>query len=307
MLRQLRLTSRQWLIVIHDLVVTAAALVVTLAIRYEDLRLATRLEWMPTLLGGFVAFAAVVFFFFRLHESKWRFTSLPELQRILQASAVLAVSLLILDYVLLSPKFYGTFFFGKVTIALYFFIQAAFLSAPRIAYRYFREARTQRHARDADAIPTLILGRAADVEVPLRAIESGAISKIWPVGLLSPARSDQGASVRGVAVLGGFDDLERVVAMLRQRKTPVHRLVLTPSAFDAGNGVEAILVQARRMGLAVNRLPSLDETGRTLQLAPVAVEDLLLRPSVKIDYGRLEELPERQVRRRHRRRRIDRR
>src|SRR4029078_10275059 len=117
MMRQLRLTGRQWLIVIHDLLVTAAALVATLAIRYDDLRLSTRLEWMPTLMGGFVAFAAVVFFFLRLHESKWRFTSLPELQRILQASAVLAVSLLILDYVLLSPKFYGTFFFGKITIA----------------------------------------------------------------------------------------------------------------------------------------------------------------------------------------------
>ena len=47
-------------------------------------------------------------------------------------------------------------------------------------------------------------------------------------------------------------------------------------------------MQARRLGLTTNRLPSLDETGKTLQLAPVAVEDLLLRPSVKIDYGRLE-------------------
>ncbi len=48
-------------------------------------------------------------------------------------------------------------------------------------------------------------------------------------------------------------------------------------------------MQARRLGLTTSQLPSLDETGRRLQLAPVAVEDLLLRPSVKIDYGRLEE------------------
>ena len=65
------------------------------------------------------------------------------------------------------------------------------------------------------------------------------------------------------------------------------RLVLTPSAFDPGT--EVILIQARRLGLTTSQLPSLDETGRRLQLAPVAVEDLLLRPSVKIDYGRLEE------------------
>ena len=47
-------------------------------------------------------------------------------------------------------------------------------------------------------------------------------------------------------------------------------------------------MRARRLGLQTSRLPSLDDGGEALQLAPVAVEDLLLRPSVKIDYRRLE-------------------
>src|SRR5262245_30542882 len=283
-----RLTRRQWLIVAHDLLVTAAALTATLCLRFEDARLVERLEWLPQLLLGFVLFATIVYFIFGLHESKWRFTSLRELLRIIEASAVLAVSLLVLDYVLVTPNLYGTFFFGKITIALYFVIETAFLGGTRIAYRYFREARTQRRVRDVSAVPTLILGRAADVEVPLRAIESGAMTNIWPVGLLSPARSEQGTVVRGVPVLGGFDDLEPVITMLRERKTRVARLVLTPSALEAGSGAESILIKARRLNIAVSRLPSLDETGRTLQLAPVAVEDLLLRPTVKIDYARLE-------------------
>jgi FlaA1/EpsC-like NDP-sugar epimerase len=48
------------------------------------------------------------------------------------------------------------------------------------------------------------------------------------------------------------------------------------------------LMRARKLGLIVSRLPSLEESRDTPQLAPVAVEDLLLRPSVKIDYARLE-------------------
>ena len=48
-------------------------------------------------------------------------------------------------------------------------------------------------------------------------------------------------------------------------------------------------MRARRLGLVTSRLPSLDEGGEALQLAPVNVEDLLLRPGVKIDYRRLEE------------------
>jgi O-antigen biosynthesis protein WbqV len=39
----------------------------------------------------------------------------------------------------------------------------------------------------------------------------------------------------------------------------------------------------------MSQLPSLDADGPAVQLAPVAVEDLLLRPSVKIDYRRLED------------------
>ncbi len=64
-MRLARLTGRQWLIVIHDLLVTAAALIATLYLRFEDVRLAARLDWLPALLVGFVLFAAVVFFLFR--------------------------------------------------------------------------------------------------------------------------------------------------------------------------------------------------------------------------------------------------
>jgi O-antigen biosynthesis protein WbqV len=47
-------------------------------------------------------------------------------------------------------------------------------------------------------------------------------------------------------------------------------------------------MRARRLGLNISQLPALDAEGPAVQLAPVAVEDLLLRPSVKIDYRRLE-------------------
>src|ERR1700683_4002070 len=46
---------------------------------------------------------------------------------------------------------------------------------------------------------------------------------------------------------------------------------------------------AAGVGLTVSRLPSLADGGEMPRLAPVNVEDLLLRPSVKIDYARLEE------------------
>src|SRR5262249_25278178 len=126
-------------------------------------------------------------------------------------------------------------------------------------------------------------------EVLLRGIESGAVKKIWPIGVLSPSPADRGQSIRGIPVLGDVDDLESVVSDLEARGDRVRRLVLTPSALTPEARPEAILVPARRPGLAMSQLPSLDTDGPAVQLAPVAVEDLLLRPSVKIDYRRLED------------------
>jgi FlaA1/EpsC-like NDP-sugar epimerase len=47
-------------------------------------------------------------------------------------------------------------------------------------------------------------------------------------------------------------------------------------------------MRARQLGLTTRRLPSLDAGGEALRLAPVNVEDLLLRPITSIDYRRLE-------------------
>ena len=281
-------TPRLWLILAHDLLVTAAAVLASFFIRFEEYGLVERWRLLLLVLPLFVLFAGLVYAFFDIYKAKWRFTSLPELYNLVRASTVLAVTMLALDYVLVAPNIYGTFFFGKITILLYWLLQISFLSGPRVAYRYFRYTRALHHAKATEAAPTLVLGRAADADVLLRAIESGAVTKVRPVGILSSSPADRNQSIRGVSVLGDMDDLERIVADLANREVKVTRLVLMPTAFEPEAKPETILMRARRLGLATSRLPSLHEGGEALRLAPVKVEDLLLRPGVKIDYGRLE-------------------
>jgi FlaA1/EpsC-like NDP-sugar epimerase len=282
----LNLSPRRTLVIAHDLIMTAAAIVASFYIRFEAVGLADRREPLLYFLPGFIAYAGIIYYLFHLYEAKWRFASLPDLMNILRATTVLAVSLLALDYVLVAPNVLGQFFFGKITIVLYWILQNVFLGGPRIAYRYFRYTRTRQHALADSANPSLVLGRAADAEGLLRAIESGAVRKVWPVGILSSSPADHGQSIRGIPVLGGFADLDRVVSELAERDTIVSRVIFTPSAFEPEAKPEATLMHARRLGLTVSRLPSLDD--EMPRLAPVNVEDLLLRPSVKIDYGRLE-------------------
>src|SRR6202451_3982491 len=134
----LKVNGRKALVVAHDLLVTAAAIVASFYIRFDAAGLMERADTLLLFLPGFVAYAGIIYYLFHLYESKWRFASLPDLINILRAATVMAVSLLVLDYVLVAPNVLGQFFFGKITILLYWILQMMFLGGSRIAYRYYR-------------------------------------------------------------------------------------------------------------------------------------------------------------------------
>lgn len=283
------LTTRNLLIAIHDTLATALAVLISFFLRFEGSDLETRLPVFLSILAPFLALSIVVCYFSGLTTTKWRFVSLPDVFNIVRTATILTVVLVVLDYIFLAPNVSGRFFLGKATIILYWFLEVFFLSASRFAYRYFRFTRTRNKARIGDAAPALLVGVAADAEIVLRASESGAIKQLRPLGILSPSRADRGQVIRRTPVLGGVEDLADVVNDFRKRDLSIKRVVLTPSAFEPGVPSESILIEARKLGLIASRLPSL-EAGETPQLKPVAVEDLLLRPSHKIDYNRLEDL-----------------
>jgi O-antigen biosynthesis protein WbqV len=298
MMRLSNLTLRNLLIAVHDALATTLAVFASFYLRFEGDAFFERLPLLLRILPYFVAFSVVVSYLFNLTTTKWRFISLPDALNIVRVATVLTLALLVMDYIFVAPIMSGAlpaanlqtpFFLGKITIILYWFLEIFFLSALRFAYRYFRYSRTRYHARSEGASPALLIGRAADAEVLLRGIESGAVKHLWPVGVLSPSPADRGQSIRNIPVQGGIEDFEDVIADFARRNKPIARLVMTPSAFEPDARPESVLMRARRLGLIVSRLPSL-ESGETPRLTNVAVEDLLLRPSENIDYARLERL-----------------
>ena len=291
MTRLSQLTSRNFLIAAHDAIATALALVASFYLRFEGELLTDRLPLLWRILPWFVAFSVAVCYFFNLTTTKWRFISLPDALNIMRVALVLTVALVVLDYsfIFVVPSSHVPIFLGRITIILYFFLEVFALSALRFGYRYFRYSRTRHHARTDNAARTLLIGRAADAEVVLRGIENGAIKRLWPVGVLSPSAADRGQQIRNIPVLGGTDDIEAVIRDFESREKPIKRAVMTPSAFEPDAHPEAVLMRAKRLGLIVSQLPSL-ESGDAPRLVNVAVEDLLLRPSEKIDYERLEAL-----------------
>src|SRR3954454_17547752 len=256
MMRLSRLTLRKLLIAVHDALATALALFASLYLRFEGEAFLDRLPLLLRVLPFFTVFSIVVCYASNLTSTKWRFISLPDALNIVRVATVLTLALVVLDYVFVVPMIQGRlplpslqppYFLGKITIVLYWFLEIFFLSALRFAYRYFRYSRTRYHARSEGASPALLIGRAADVEILLRGIESGAVKHLWPVGVLSPSLADRGQLIRNIPVLGGVDDIEDIIRDFASRGKPIARVVMAPSAFEAGAHPESVLMRARRL------------------------------------------------------------
>ncbi|MGF7053299.1 O-antigen biosynthesis protein WbqV [Bosea sp. OAE752] len=274
-------------IVLHDLVMTALAIWLVFVVRFEGRQLTEHLRYLPRFLPFFVAYAGLVYWFFSLYRSKWRFASLPDLSNIVKAVSVLTVTLLAVDYLLVAPDFYGAFYFGKISIALYWLVQIALLGGPRLAYRYFKYARGRTNAEREAVLPALLLGRGVEVEMVIRAMEAGTMRRLRPAGILSPRHDDLGQSIRGVPVLGLLSEIGTVAGEAADRGEGYRRIVATPSALVPEAHPEKWLSQTRRLAVPISRIDASGEGTRDTDVAPLEIEDLLVRSTVTIDRGRL--------------------
>ena len=273
-------------VIVHDLIVTALAILLVFVIRFEGEALQEHLRHLPATLPFFVAYAGVVYWFFSLYRSKWRFASLPDLSNIVRAVTVLTLSLLIVDYILVSPTLYGSFFFGKITIGLYWLVQNALLGGPRLAYRYFKYSRSRQQAARGDALPALLLGRGVEVEMAIRSMEAGTMRNLRPTGILTPRSDDLGQSIRGVPVLGMLSQIASVAMDAAERGEAFRRIVVTGSALVPEAEPDQWLARTRKLALPISRIDTGDGVKET-ELAPLEIEDLLVRPTVAIDKERL--------------------
>ena len=77
----MKFLSRKSLIVLHDLFMTAAAIVAAFYLRFETPGLEERFNLLVWLVPGIVVYAGFVYSFFHLDDAKWRFASLPDRQQ----------------------------------------------------------------------------------------------------------------------------------------------------------------------------------------------------------------------------------
>ncbi|CAO3443746.1 UDP-N-acetylglucosamine 4,6-dehydratase (EC 4.2.1.135) [Azospirillum argentinense] len=288
------LSPRASLVYLHDLTMTAVSLVVALYLRVGQQAFDEYRDPLLTGLPILVLIGAVAFRFSGLYRGIWRYASVPDLAQLLRA-----VTMVVLCFVAVMFLLTRLESLPRSLPVILWFVQLVLLGGPRFAYRLLKDRRLGLHDRDMPGvprIPVLVLGVSDAAELFIRSLDQNAGAAYRAVGLLDDKNRRIGHAIRGVPVLGGPDDLPRVVEELAQRGDRPQRLIVAKGQADVtGTVLRDLLEQAESLGLSMARLPSLTEFKSALgegkiEVRPIALEDLLGRPQAVLDRGAIASL-----------------
>ena len=219
-------------------------------------------------------------FLFGIYQGIWRYTSLPDIQRIVFSVLCGAVAISMALYTFgLDQRF------GYREYVLYPLFLIALMASSRMAFRSFKEWTLYGRGGEQGA-PVIILG-AGDAAVGL--VKELSRSHEWRVvGFLDDDEKKRGRLVHGVRVLGPLEELGRFAQRLKVR----HAIIAMPSvAYKVRRRVVEICKRAR---VSVMTVPTLNNMlagkGSPARIRKVAVEDLMKRDTVTLDDAGLHSL-----------------
>ncbi len=215
----------------------------------------------------------LVFRFFGLYRGVWRFASMPDLARILKAVAVGLV--LAMAAIFAATRLQGV---PRSVPVLYGLLLVVFLSAPRLLYRWLKDHRF----RLDPGRRVLIVGAGRGGEMLVRDLLRSKQPSYQPIAFVDDDRGKWGNEILGVRVLGGSDQLPKLVNDLAIDII----LLAVPSAEP--ERFRRLVGLAERSGIPFRTVPRLDAlmSGRLSidQLREVSIEDLLGRKPISLDW-----------------------
>ena len=224
------------------------------------------------LLGVVLAYTAASAAF-KVPQSMWRFSGFGEIKRLTLACAVagLVSAVVVMGLGLVKVP--------RAVLALHPVVALMGLAIVRIAYRMMYEhARSRIAGRHGEIKRAIVLGAGEAARLLLAGLQQQG----WVVlGLLDDDRTEHGARINGVPVMGPLD----LLAGKPSWGTATHVVIAMPAATRAQR--RRALDLAAGTGLPVVTVPSADElrTGQTRveRLRDIEPEDLLGREPVVLD------------------------
>jgi FlaA1/EpsC-like NDP-sugar epimerase len=279
-MKPMHIDARPWAAASFDAVALAVAVVAAIYLLEVPAPQPAKLELLASIFALAIPIQVAVNFAFGIYQGVWRYTSLPDIQRIVFAvlTGTVCVSAALgaagLDTV-----------FGMREYLLYPLLLISIMSLVRMGFRSFKE--WSLYGRGGEqGTPVVVMG-AGDAAVGL--VKELSRSHEWRVvGLLDDDEKKHGRLLHGVRVLGAMEDLPRFAQRLKLR----HAIIAMPSV--KYNVRRRVVELCKRARVSVMTVPTLNTVtgkgGQSARIRKVAVEDLMKRDAVTLDDARLHEL-----------------
>jgi FlaA1/EpsC-like NDP-sugar epimerase len=257
-----------------------------------------------------VVISLVIFTLFRLYQRWWRYAGQRDYETIARAVFVATLALVgavaVLhpvvrqvglhtvvvhtptghDVVHRAARSSATVGLPNGVIALFFLLTLSLVAGARFIARAAYERPFGRFRSAKDARQVLIVGAGDGGRLVLREIVRNRELGLHPVGFIDDSPLQQGMRVEGIKVLGGTDELPRIL----DEAEPGEVIIAIPSAPGALRARVARACRAR--GIPVRTLPTVFELlqggpNYVRQVRDIQVEDVLGREPVRMELDRV--------------------
>ena len=261
-------------VVLHDLFMVWLAWVGSNRLRISMAPDIREVPWFSSEVLIVLVAQGLVLWWTGLYRGLWRFASLPDLWNIARAAVVgsLAISL-------------GLFLFSRLdgvprsVLVLYPIALILLLGLPRMAYRFWKDS-SHGDGDNVPALRVLVIGAGHAGEALVRDLKRE--SRYRFVGFIDDSRVLRGARLHGIPVLG---TIERIPELAREVAADM-LLIAIPSANN--QQMQRVVELCEETGLPFRTVPRLQDVvegrSRFNELKPVAIEDLLGREPVSLDW-----------------------
>jgi FlaA1/EpsC-like NDP-sugar epimerase len=278
---------RRRLGILHDIVMCAVAFAAAnaLAVGIDRVDL---LPGFPEKILLFTFVGAVICYFFELNSGSWRYASIPDLTAIVKSATVSVLALVLILFIYSRGE--GL---SRLALFLLWFFMVTLLAGPRILYRMVREGGLHEiltgDARPSDTDKSILIYKVNDVsEAYIRAVRVRDSSNIHIAGVLDETARKGSRTIQGLKILGGINDLEKIVERLKKRNgIAVTELSIADQKIDK-EALGLMVELAANAGLRVSVIPDIVRTtghqGSTdLATKPLAIKDLIGRKEIVVD------------------------
>ena len=263
----------RWLALIHDTCWVPVSLLLAFLLRFNlEAIPASQLALFWILLSIAIPVQITMFHYFGLYRGIWKFASVPDLVRILQAALIgAAITFLIL---FIWQRLENV---PRSVIVLYPVLLIAGLAIPRLFYRWLKDRRIGLASKRGKR--ALIVGAGRAGELLIRDLLKD--DQYQPVAFLDDSRKKHGLDIHGVRVVAGIEAFEEQVKALDIE------IVLLAIPTASPTLMRSLVDKSLAFKIPCRTLPSLSELAdgkvEVGALREIRLEDLLGRDEIRLD------------------------